>query len=204
MAWDPNLPADTTPVRLGPSYQRDNWKAIEEADDTLLPYALNLLDRDSSTPPANSDPDYLEKAYKIYCKQDGAGNPEFFGRNILDSGATNNEVQLTYGAIARAVGGTSNNGETFLPGGISIKFGRATVIGTTNVTYSSLSLSDFKNACFLVVSTPIELGTATSSDTYIYTRPSSTVPLTTFTALGVHRISLAAVTVKFQFIAIGY
>ena len=204
MTFDASQPANTTKIRNLGTVIRPNWEAIEQGDDSFIPYSLNLYDRSNGPPPASDDPDYLEAAYKLYCKQDDEGNPELFARNILDSGAANNPVQLSYGSILRAVGGTSNNGETFLPGGISVKFGRSSANGQTDITYSSLSLNDFNNACFLVVSTPIEASGSGLADTYIYTRPHPSTPLTTFRALGVLRTSLSAVSVTFQFVAIGY
>jgi len=204
MTFDATQPANSTKIRNLGTVIRPNWEAIEQGDDSFIPYSLNLYDRSNGPPPSSADPDYLETAYKLYCKQDAEGNPELFGRNVIDSGATNNQVQLSYGAILRAVGGTSTNGESYFPGGMSVKFGRSSANGQTDITYSSLSLNDFKNACFLVVSTPLESSGATVANTYIYTRPHPSTPLTTFRALGVLRTSLSAISVTFQFVAIGY
>lgn len=98
MAWDKNLPADTTALRLGPSFQRNNWEAIETGDATLKLAKLNLAQQ-------GSDPGSIATTYQIYGKNSN-GNTELFGQN-----SKGDIVQLTKGLPT-----ASSNGNTFLPG----------------------------------------------------------------------------------------
>lgn len=68
MAWDKDLPADTTKVRNGPLEIRNNNEAIEEADATFRPYALNLIDRGSVAPPITNPPATIASTNIVYSR----------------------------------------------------------------------------------------------------------------------------------------
>ncbi len=79
MAFDKAEPQDTTKIRNLGVVIRPNWVAIEQADDTFRPIALNLQNR---TPdPSANDPGTLANTSKIYVKDDSAANPELFSKD---------------------------------------------------------------------------------------------------------------------------
>jgi hypothetical protein len=145
MAFDPDLPANETKLVAAPGVIQNNWAAIEQGDDSFLPYSINLYNR-TDDGSLNDDPDYLATAYKLYCKEDSSGNPELFGRNILDPGGTptNNEVQLTRGAPTK-----NSSGSTYIPGGILMAWGRSTSI-SNNGTITVSAMTTIYQATFTI------------------------------------------------------
>lgn len=77
MAWDNTQPTNVTKIRNLGVVIRPNWLAIEQAESTFKPYALNYTDRTAAGLAVN--PTAIPTAYIVYCKQDAAGNPELFG-----------------------------------------------------------------------------------------------------------------------------
>lgn len=77
MAWDTLQPTNTTKIRNLGVVIRPNWAAIQTADSSFTPDAFNFTDRTAAALPV--DPTAIATAYISYCKQDAAGNPEFFG-----------------------------------------------------------------------------------------------------------------------------
>jgi hypothetical protein len=77
MAWDTLQPTNTTKIRNLGVVIRPNWAAIQTADSTFTPDALNFKNRTPSVVPI--DPAAIATAYIAYCKEDAAGNPELFG-----------------------------------------------------------------------------------------------------------------------------
>lgn len=138
MAWDLTQPTNTTKIRNLGVVIRPNWQAIETADSTFQPDALNLTDRDAAS--LSSDPTAISTAVITYCKKDPNGNPELFS---IDP--SSNVVQLTRGAVNAAA-----TGHTVLPGGMILNWGSGT--GTTaNVVFDraftsalySITISNF-------------------------------------------------------------
>ena len=75
MTWDPSQPTDTTKIRNLGIVIRPNWQAIEAADSSFKPVALNL---DNRTPlGVANDPTAIADAYLLYCK-DSFGYPQAF------------------------------------------------------------------------------------------------------------------------------
>lgn len=88
MAFDKTQPTDTTKIRNLGVVIRPNWVAIESAESTFRPYALNLQNR---TPLAvSNDPAAIADTSILYVKDDALGNPETFA---IDG--SSNIVQLT-------------------------------------------------------------------------------------------------------------
>jgi hypothetical protein len=113
MAFDPALPANSTKLRLAPGVIQDNWVAIQEAQTSFKPYAVNLNNR---TPlGVANDPAAIADAYITYCKDDGAGNAELFGIN-----ESSQITQFTKGAPTLAA-----TGNVFLPGGLILAWGQS-------------------------------------------------------------------------------
>lgn len=77
MAWDILQPTNTTKIRNLGVVIRPNWAAIQQADSTFLPNAINFKNRTPSVVPIN--PAAIATSYITFCKEDGAGNPELFG-----------------------------------------------------------------------------------------------------------------------------
>lgn len=112
MAFDNTQPTDTTKIRNLGVVIRPNWVAIEEAESTFRPYAINLQNR---TPlPDDNDPATIADTSIIYCKDDAAANPEAFHKD-----GSGNIVQLTQ---AGKLGSSSTDliGNTFTLGSTSI------------------------------------------------------------------------------------
>lgn len=90
MAFDNTQPTNTTKIRNLGVVIRPNWVAIEQADSTFKPWAINFTDRTAAGIAVN--PTALAAAYLMYCKQDAAGNPELFGIDVAS-----NIIQFTKG-----------------------------------------------------------------------------------------------------------
>lgn len=99
MAFDKTQPTDTTKIRNLGTVIRPNWDAIETADSTFKPYAINLQNR---TPlGVSNDPATIADTSIIYVKDDGAGNPELYSKD-----GSGNIIQMTEGG---RIGGPSTN-----------------------------------------------------------------------------------------------
>lgn len=117
MAFDKSQPADDTKIRNLGVVIRPNWQAIEEADSSFRPYALNLQNR---TPlGASNDPALIADTSILYAKDDGAGNPEAY----LEDGS-GNILQVTEGG---RLGGPSTNLTVN-----NVRFGSSTTNYTVN------------------------------------------------------------------------
>jgi hypothetical protein len=90
MAWDRTQPENTTKLRNVGTVIRPNWEAIELAESTFQPQAINFTDRTVAGVAVN--PTAITDAFINYCKTDSAGNSELFG--IDDS---SNVIQYSYG-----------------------------------------------------------------------------------------------------------
>ena len=147
MTFDATQPTDNTKLRNLGIVIRPNWEAIETADSSFQPYAINFLDRKlASIVP--TDPAGLSTSYVQYCKKDPENNPELF---IVDQ--NDNITQMTKGVTIN-----NTHGETFLPGGLILKYGTFTTSGSSlnTITYTALSpaLTAFPNDTYNVVLTP--------------------------------------------------
>ena len=110
-AWDKTQPQNTTKLRNLGDVIRPNWVAIEQAEDTFLPIALNLADR---TPlGVANDPTAIAASVIAYSKQDGAGKPQAY---TIDPDSV--ITQLTGGSLTAA-----NPGKLILPNGLVMIWG---------------------------------------------------------------------------------
>ena len=112
MAFDVTEPTDNTKIRDLGVVIRPNWVAINTADSSFQPQALNLTDRDSVAPPIASDPTALAAGYTLFCKQDSGGDPQLFG---ID---TNSNI-LQFTGIAPLL---ASDGYVFLPGNLLLQW----------------------------------------------------------------------------------
>lgn len=90
MTWDRTQPENTTKLRNVGNVIRPNWEAIELADSTFQPEAINFTDRTVAGVPNN--PVAITDAYISFSKTDAAGNTELFG---IDE--SSNVIQFSYG-----------------------------------------------------------------------------------------------------------
>lgn len=163
MAWDATQPTDTTKLRNLGVVIRPNWEAIQTADSTFKPQALNLTDR--TVAGVANDPTAIADAFIAYCKTDALGNSEFFGINDA-SGIT----QFTQGTPLLAAAESS----IFLPGGLILKTGTASF--TTNATTDAITFATaFPTAIFGVNFT---LATASTSGSGAVRTPIATTGFT--------------------------
>lgn len=133
MAWDKTEPTNTTKIRNLGVVIRPNWDAIETADSTFQPEALNFTDRNAGgIIPTN--PAAISTAYILYSRQDSGGVTELFA-----SPPAGTPLQLTKGTPTHGT-----NGKTFLPGtqasgGILLAWNRESVASGGTVTVSALT-----------------------------------------------------------------
>lgn len=118
------------------------------------------------------------------------GNQELYFKNSSTEYGGSGKIQLT-GPFTAA-----SNGTVFLPGGIILKWGSATITNTQTVNFASA----FPNNCWAVVTQPINASAVTVANDYVYV---ASVALANFSATAVRRTSLAGNTVTFNYIAIG-
>ena len=124
MAFDKTQPTDTTKIRNLGTVIRPNWDAIEIADSTFRPYAVNLQNR---TPlGASNDPATIADTSIIYVKDDGAGNPELYSKD-----GSGNIIQMSEGG---RLGGPSTNFKIN-----NMRFGAGTVdYGVNNIVSAAV------------------------------------------------------------------
>jgi hypothetical protein len=147
MAWDKDQPQNTTKIRNLPAVITPNWYAIEQADSSFTPYAINLLDRNvlnTSNPSFPVNPTAIANTYALFSKKDAAGIAQLYG---IDT--SSNILQFSGGTSSLI----SNQGSAFLPGGLMLKWGDISVAAygsSTTVTYTQA----FPNATLKVFITP--------------------------------------------------
>lgn len=141
MVWDVSQPTDTTKIRNLGVVIRPNWQAIEQADSTFKPQAINFNNR---TPlPISNDPTAIADSYILFCKDDTAGNPELFG---IDENSVISQFTSTDRTLAQ-------NGYALLPPGFLLQWGRGFIGGgATSVTVNFPKA--FSAPCWMVDTTP--------------------------------------------------
>jgi hypothetical protein len=184
MAWVKTLPGNTEKIRNLGVVIRPNWEAIEEADLTFKPHALNYNNR---TPlGVANDPAAIADTHILYCKDDGSANPEMF--SIDDTSVIS---QLTFRDRSLA-----QSGYVYLAPGFILQWGRATILAGTNTIAVTFPLA-FGATAYSVTCNPLG---ATAGDT---TRGFGPVSITDvgFTATS-HNVSFTGNT-DVTWIAIG-
>ncbi len=89
MAWDAAEPQDTTKIKNLGVVIRANNDAIQTADSTFQPYALNYVNR-TTIGPIPDTPATIADTSIMYCREGPvSGNPEIFAVNTTD------DVQIT-------------------------------------------------------------------------------------------------------------
>jgi len=169
MTWTPSRPANNEKISdMGQTVFRPFWDAIQTASDgvaadqKLLQWGINLIDRASPPVTGPNDPARIETiagdvAGVVYCKTLMGSGLELFFMNSHDPA---NVIQLTKGApIIGAIG------ETFIPGGVLIKWGFRVGTGVQAITYVTEGLTDFPSTTLAVFLSPVRVvGGAGSAD----------------------------------------
>lgn len=140
MGWDNTKPATSEKIRNLSSVITANWDAIEQGPDaggTALAYhSLQMGNRTNIA--ASNDPTTDSALYYLYGKDDADGNHEIFGKD-----PSGNIIQMTRGTPTVA-----DPGETFLPGGLIMKFGTSVVSGSAAATTAIAFATAFPNAIY--------------------------------------------------------
>jgi len=155
MAWDATQPTDSTKIRNLGVVIRPNWVAIEQADTTFRPQAMNFKDRTVAGVSVN--PTALADAFITYCKTDTAGNSELFG---IDEDS--HVIQYSYGG---RMGGpltpitftTINFGTsttTYTKNNFNLAYGRFTSNGST-VVANNCSITRIGTGQYRVILNPV-------------------------------------------------
>ena len=150
MAYDSTVPASGSSLGSTRAPILENFVQIESAFnvDHVDFNDLGQGKHAKVTMPEGAAPTTAADEAALYTK-DTNGRPTLFYRQESDG----TEIQLTKSdPIA------SDPGETFLPGGMGIKWGlvEITTPGSQTYTYASLGLSDFDSATYSCVATPTD------------------------------------------------
>ena len=123
MAFDKTLPTDSSKIRKLGEEIRPNWVAIEQAETTFVPIALNLKDRtEAGTVPEAAA--QIDDAVVVYAKQDADTDVQLYATAKDNLGAVWIK-QLTSGTAAiinPGLGGANDYGIK-TPFGITICWG---------------------------------------------------------------------------------
>jgi hypothetical protein len=114
MPFDKTQPADSTKIRNLGVVTRPNWVAIEEADASFKPYALNLTNRSVLPAPIPADPAAIVDSYILYSKRDVAGSVQLYG---INQAGTIVQISNAWGTVS------AQNGYSWLAGGMLIQWG---------------------------------------------------------------------------------
>jgi hypothetical protein len=160
VTFDKTRPTNTEKIRDLGTVIRPNWEAIEEAQSSFRPYAVNNVDR-TAEPIAPEDPVAIANTLISFCKEDAGGTPRLFtidpGSNILqvfagtltDHGGGNYTLVTGLGIIVKFGYGSANNtgfANTFpvafptTAGGVLMTPRTA---GATFVSFSGLTVAGF-------------------------------------------------------------
>ena len=147
MAWDKTFPTASTKIRNLSTGIPNNWDAIETADSTFIPEALNLLNRASDGGLSN-DPTAIADTVILYSKEDSNGDAQLYA---IDP--SSNITQLTQFSTSEA-----SNGSMTFPGGLTFIWGQ-----TTGTTGSKTFHTAFANNIFNLQVSMIAAGAAYGS-----------------------------------------
>lgn len=176
MAWDKTLPADTSQLRLGPSYIRDNWDAIETADTSLGQTGVNLSEQ-------AGDLALFASTYRLYSKDSG-GNTELFGIN------SNGDVTQ----FSKESSTLAASGNIFIPGGLFAQWRTQSVTSGNSVSFPTAFGAAPYYVNFIVQGTP--------ANNRLYQRISGTPTAAAFTPLILNTSGLG-ITATIKWFAFG-
>lgn len=155
MAFNVKFPESPTKIRDLSQGIPANWLAIQDADSTFKPIAVNF---DNRTPLSESnDPSAIPNAVIVFAREDTANNDQLYA---IDENSV--KQQLTFfGNYTIAASGL-----TYLPGAAILQW--FTVLVTGNTTSQTITFpTAFPNNCFNINLTPEISGTG-DDDTDLY------------------------------------
>ena len=144
MALDASQPTNTVKIRDISADIRPNWVAIQNADSSFQPQAINFTDRTIASLPVN--PTAISGAYITFCKTDTLGNSELFGIN-----ANSEVIQFTQGIPTF----NTTQSSVFLPGGLMLKTGKSSFSALT-LTAAITFTTAFPNECLGIIASLID------------------------------------------------
>lgn len=166
MPFNAANPSDTEKIRRLGIVIRPNWVALQEGSQNdpnpnkLKYWAVNLFSRDAIPPEAaGADAPQVDDGIALYAKKDShSGLPELFFR-----AQNSTVVQLSKYPPNIAPAAKPTNGETFLSGGLLMKYALTDTIGSNGVQAftwqgvgaNQLGLTDFPTACLCLNVTPV-------------------------------------------------
>ena len=163
MSWNSSLPADTTKVREGPLYIRNNFQAIQEAPSSFSQYCANLISR-STVGPIPNTPATIADVMEVYSRDgDVSGDPELYAQN--DS---TGEVQLTSGGRMGSQSTSVDAAALYMAGGTIGYTGNNFVTAWALVTPSAAPTPP-------TITYGSNIASATNSSTGVYTVVTSNV-----------------------------
>lgn len=118
MKFDKTEPKPSTKLRNAPTLLSNNFTAIQEADSSFIPQAVNLAARTALG--IGNDPSAIVDTVITYSKQDASGDPQLY---TIDPSSI--VTQLTGGSLTAA-----SDGRLVLPNGLIV------IWGSFNVTIS--------------------------------------------------------------------
>lgn len=183
MTFSAANPTDNEKIRRLGIVIRPNWKAIEEGSESdanpnkLKYWSVNLFERNNIPSAPGNDAPQVDEGIALFSKTDSdSTRPELF-YTTEDSTV----VQLTKYTPNIAPVAKPTNGETFLSGGLLMKYALTDAITTASVAQvfswqgtgaNQLGLTNFPNNCYAVLLTPI-LSTGTTGPTFKLTAVST-------------------------------
>jgi hypothetical protein len=109
MGFDPANPTDTEELRRVGTVIRPNWVAIQQADPTFKPYAVNLDNRTELA--IADDPTAIADTFIMYSKDASTTTPSLTEAELFGINENGNIIQFTMGLPVRA-----STGNSFFPG----------------------------------------------------------------------------------------
>lgn len=173
---------DLTPAQNRPSMQTNNDSINSILDVDLIGFNDNNggFHQKSTYVVQGADPGSAAAQVVEYSKAVSGSSEIFIQRDAVPT-----PIQMTSGTTL-----ATSNGQSFLPGGLQIKWGTTSVNGTGTVTYTVLGLTAFPNNTLAVVITA-----QAQSRTYNWGTP---------TATGFTATASSSGGGNFTFIAIGF
>lgn len=196
MTYNPNIPKPTDPFSQSQGQIKTNFAQA----DTL--FDVNHVKFDD---PTAVDRGKHRKVDMLQIAPPGVAVSQMVFYNKLVSGISNlfyqrdgsaTEIQMT-----AANPNVATTGETFLPGGLLLKWGSTSGTGDDSVTFAGLGLSNFPNNGFVVLTQVVNAGGGPATvNQFVSVRGITT---TGFSFTATRRVEKLSDTVSFYFIALG-
>lgn len=148
--WNITEPADDAKIRLLGQLIRPNWAAIDTADPSFQPNAINFTNRSQESLDIPDDPTSIAETYILYAKTSITENIDLYG--ISSSGII---TQFTNGTTPVL---NATSGQCFLSGGLTMMWGQ--VSSSSWPVTVSFNGGGFRNTCLCAQVSPLSGGAA--------------------------------------------